>query len=801
MEHIPDVDSIMGYNSGHDTHSQAESFPSAEGDTLNLTLGENGRVAFLSTDSAALDFFFQVVPQISSEKLIVLLEAVWDEDPHTALGLIFQTGNSRLNDGGKMDQENFHACLLWLMQNHPSTLLANLRAIPSHTYLKDLLLLVAHASNPSSDVASLTGKRKAKDHKDLIRTKKVKRQRQVDRDKRRIEFKKEFAEYMNVPLDELYVLDEETNAARDALAQQEREKTRKKDEYMKLKKQEFDNMRRQVVDTFSSRMQLHEEEPVPLDFSLGASSLMRWVTSEVKFKWDAYVKTRDNVSQEKAKEVRTEKKLARKEKRTQYAENQVSQQGAGVASNFTECLMDTVSDIFAEGLLSENVAYNNETVNVAGLYAKWAPSLHGSQDKTSNIVDMIASKVFLKDLDGYISSDMGSDIGCALPPSIAMDIRRMNYGKMLTALRTAAKIPEHFIGTGDWNNVDYDRMSSRCRLLYGQKLFFKHDEVRYMQFLKEAREAAVTTKEPGDKVKSVKVGALLPHEVTSTAWKAQSQMYHDSGDDDSDDDKGQGGATHGKLREDKIKAHTMALQQCDLQWRGIVDKCKDSAHSGEGVGCWIPVCDVSGSMSGEPMEVAVALSLLLAEVNTKESGWYGKMFTFNSTPELVTVIDETNDGGEGGLVDIGDVVQRTRAMDWGGSTNIDLTMDLFLAHTIAAGTSPQTLTKQAVVIFSDMEFDQANHSNIPWETAHDAITTKFTDAGYPSAPLIVYWNLRASESTPVQQKNTPGVLLLSGFSAGLLRSFLSGKLDEFTPEAQLNAILEKDVYKSLVVVV
>ena len=209
-------------------------------------------------------------------------------------------------------------------------------------------------------------------------------------------------------------------------------------------------------------------------------------------------------------------------------------------------------------------------------------------------------------------------------------------------------------------------------------------------------------------------------------------------------------------------------------------------------------------MSGIPMEVAVALSLLLAQVNSKESGWHGKMFTFDSTPEMVTVVDEADENDEAGekrLVDIGKLVEKTKELGWGGSTNLDLTMSLFLETSIANKTPPAEVANQCLVIFSDMEFDNIERRDVEWETAHQAITAKFTDAGYPSAPLIVYWNLRASRSTPVQKCATPGVILLAGFSAGLLKSFLAGNLDEFTPIAQMNAVLGDKVFEDLAVAV
>ena len=45
----------------------------------------------------------------------------------------------------------------------------------------------------------------------------------------------------------------------------------------------------------------------------------------------------------------------------------------------------------------------------------------------------------------------------------------------------------------------------------------------------------------------------------------------------------------------------------------------------------------------------------------------------------------------------------------------------------------------------------------------------------------------------VQQAQTRGVLLLAGFSAGLLKSFLAGRLEEFTPAAQLASVLAGEV--------
>jgi hypothetical protein len=81
---------------------------------------------------------------------------------------------------------------------------------------------------------------------------------------------------------------------------------------------------------------------------------------------------------------------------------------------------------------------------------------------------------------------------------------------------------------------------------------------------------------------------------------------------------------------------------------------------------------------------------------------------------------------------------------------------------------------------------------------HEHIEKKFAAAGYPVLPRIVYWNLRASRSQPIREQNRKNVVLLSGFSAGLLRSFLKGKLEEFSPIKQLEQVLSAPLYNQLV---
>jgi hypothetical protein len=700
-----------------------------------MIIGENDRAAFGSTNSAALDFFFQVVPGIEQQHLHKLLKAAWDENANMALRLIFQTGNSRKDDGGKMDQENWRTSLFWLSENHPTTVLANLEAIPKHTYLKDLLELLVHATqmdNVDIPIAVLVhGKNERDAYRKSIRNPDVKRKRRLERDSRRLLFKEEFAFTMKQPLDDL------------------------------LMKPEF------PVKDDGEKGTEHKKQKMSVPS-------VRWVSEAVKGQWESFVYARDSSIASEAKLIRKNKQAILDERNSLDSSTYVEDLGARIAT------------IFADGLLAELKTLAENPVALGGLYAKWAPTVDGLHDKQTRIVDKITPLIF-------VNSITDQERCVSLSPIDLIKSRRVEYSKILSKLRCAAKIPEHYIGNGKWSEIDYNRMPSRCRILYGDKIFAKYDKSRYETFLDEAESAALAPTIEGVKVKSVKTTALLPHEVTEKAWKAYLKVENMvcPYNSDSDEEKETTLQIESSLDRDK-----MVVQECNLMWHGIVAECKKAAAKGSGISSWVPMCDVSGSMSGIPMEVSIALSLLLAEVNTVDSGWKGKMFTFDSTPRLITMFDESDSSK---LVNIGELVHKTRAIPWGGSTDLDLAMDLFLANAIANDTTSGVLAQQALVIFSDMEFDDSFTTHDPWETVHESILSKFVSAGYPQIPKIVFWNLRASQSIPIQKKETIGVVLLSGFSSGLLKSFLSGNLDEFTPEAQLKAVLDKEIYASLVV--
>ena len=496
----------------------------------NIALTENGRPCLKESGDGCLDFFFQAVPGITKDEFGKRFAGAWRENPLIALRLVFQLGNCRRGDGGKLDRVNFLRGLMEVWKVDPETLLLNVREIAAQGCYKTLLDLLQEVLWGSFE-ANLAAAESHKSHRKQIRQKHAKGTRRKEKEARQAALKFAFANAEKKRLNELYI-----PVANSLLGTQLRNSSKRNAEGKELWR---------------------------------GRNRGEWVSNEVKDRFYKFIREREQSLQTSAKE----KRLARKDA--------VAARVARMTEN-EKRLYTAVAAIFAEDLAKERqqqiaVAAGTQ-MSVSGLAAKWAPSPDGMHDRNTLVVDAIIAL-----LDEQVLTTKGST-------------PRIKYQQMCAEIRGAAKIPESFIGRGEWDLVDYQRMPSVCRKVYGERLFKKHDEERYVSFLGDAVKAV----QAGEKPK-VHSGALLPHTVTSSA-----------------------------------KADSV---ETDLQWHGLVTRLIQARSSEEDEELVVPVCDVSGSMTGEPMEVAIALSLLLAESAPRDSPLFGKMFTFHEQPELLTVPD------------------------------------------------------------------------------------------------------------------------------------------------------------------
>ena len=250
----------------------------------------------------------------------------------------------------------------------------------------------------------------------------------------------------------------------------------------------------------------------------------------------------------------------------------------------------------------------------------------------------------------------------------------------------------------------------------------------------------------------------------------------------------------------------------DAQWlkikegviEGIQKLSSDTESSAINLGKLVPLVDVSGSMNGTPMEVAIALGILFSELSY--TAFRNRFITFSEKPTWISLE---------GLTSLRDKVVKTKAAPWGMNTNFAAAMEMILKVAIEHRLSPEEIPD--LIVFSDMQFDVADKKG---STMHERIKNRFSQAGLEicgrpyMAPKIIYWNLRGDTNGHPVLKDTPNTQMLSGFSPSLLKLILDGEplvLEEvsadgivtqrqITPEETLRKALDDERYDRIRVI-
>lgn len=300
------------------------------------------------------------------------------------------------------------------------------------------------------------------------------------------------------------------------------------------------------------------------------------------------------------------------------------------------------------------------------------------------------------------------------------------YRKMLSTGRKACHLVESLMSQNQWDQIAFDHLPSKAGLLY-KKAFMRREETRYryMDFM-----SCKTTKVNASVLNPVDIA----HQIFGS-WNPSSTER----------------------------------QAWDKYWACLPDYYNGKVEPG------IAVVDVSGSMTGVPMEAAVSLGAYIAE---RGNGPFKNHFiTFSGNPELIEF--------EG--VDLYDKFRRAQRADWGYNTNIEAVFNLLLRTAIGNHISKHKMPK-TLYIFSDMEFDQCMTTNSTtmrdiWgrnsgmsrgqiDTVIEAQAKVWRQHGY-ELPRVVFWNLDArSNNIPAIG---PGFSYVSGFSPNMIECILGGK--------------------------
>ena len=295
------------------------------------------------------------------------------------------------------------------------------------------------------------------------------------------------------------------------------------------------------------------------------------------------------------------------------------------------------------------------------------------------------------------------------------------------------KVIETFLCNREWSAIDYNHVPSVASNKY-RRAFGKHDFERYSAWLE-----SLSKPESGNKIHA---DAIFPH-----------TLVH-----------GYGLSNYGHLNPlDKT---------IEAQWKALPDYVPDGKS-------FIPVCDVSGSMYGEPIEVCVSLGIYLSQRN--KGPFKDAFITFSGRPALQVLTGDTLRGR----------VEQLQKADWDMNTDLEAVFKLILSKSVA-GRVPAEDMPQTIIILSDMQFDQCVRS--PGNTAVDMIRRMYSDAGY-TVPNVVFWNLRTSSGIPVKL-GEQGTALVSGFSPSIMKNLLSG---EMSPDIVMLKTLLDERYARVVV--
>lgn len=316
----------------------------------------------------------------------------------------------------------------------------------------------------------------------------------------------------------------------------------------------------------------------------------------------------------------------------------------------------------------------------------------------------------------------------------AFNMTAREYRKLLSYGREKTKVLERLMSANEWDKIDFSKIPSRAGIIY-RNAFARRDILakKYEAFAKSSE-----TK--------VNAEALYPHDIAHRAFE------------------------YGMRRADINAPERLMLQK---YW----DNLKDFYNGREENG--IAVVDVSGSMSGIPMEAAVSMGAYIAD---KAHGPFANHFiTFSANPELVRF--------EG--VDIVDKFNRCVNANWGMNTNVAAVFDMLLNTAKKKHVKVEDMPTR-IYIFSDMEFDKCmtfdsnyrdewgwgwhscKHPSSAQEVNSDLekIKRKWRAAGY-QMPSVIFWNLNARNNRIPAIGD--GFSYVSGFSPSMIDSILSGK--------------------------
>jgi hypothetical protein len=218
---------------------------------------------------------------------------------------------------------------------------------------------------------------------------------------------------------------------------------------------------------------------------------------------------------------------------------------------------------------------------------------------------------------------------------------------------------------------------------------------------------------------------------------------------------------------DNNKMNSIEADLLNSQWRS-------NSSKNSGLNKMIAMVDTSGSMSGDPLNVAIALGIRVAEKSILGK----RVITFSK--------DSTwhNLDGDDNFVSM---VQNLKCASWQMTTNFYSALKLILDSMVQNNVPPEDADGLVLAIFSDMQINDADNQFLSG-AMRENIQLMYQQAGY-KCPHLLFWNLIKTDGFPCLS-NDKGVSMMSGFSPSLLNQFCEKGIDALDEATPWNMMLE-----------
>jgi hypothetical protein len=230
------------------------------------------------------------------------------------------------------------------------------------------------------------------------------------------------------------------------------------------------------------------------------------------------------------------------------------------------------------------------------------------------------------------------------------------------------------------------------------------------------------------------------------------------------------------------------------QWRDNGNK-----KNANGLGNMVAIVDTSGSMSGDPLNAAIALGCRVAEKSILGK----RIMTFSANPTWINL-----DNCETFTSMVAEI--HSKGQGFGLNTDFYKALDMILSAIEEKRIPPDEVENMILAIFSDMQIDdnlsvtnggdynpneeQRIAARTYWNTMFDNINHKYIQVGMRlygvplNPPHILFWNLRNTNGFPAMT-NEANCSMMSGYDPAILDMFC---------ELGMDALKDMTPYKNLI---